>query len=259
MIFGHDGDNTRPWRALLMLCLLSGSVHAHGERHGPPGHHDPTYNAQQEYEEAIPAEFNGSWQRWHMSHEHSLDDFTPSAFFQLHAMSDPALITPKDILRMYGLQRDEIVGQGDGMGGHDNSEHVSPELKDRVVNTVLELMDKDKSGAIDMDEWLEFSEKGGEFPDFGLGPGHEYDFEEEYEKHHWLQYHAKDDPDVEVMHKEDIEHELLHHFHEIEHDHEGGHDDHGEKGKPETKYNVRLPILTQNIPPSFRYAEWFVD
>lgn len=258
MIEQDNGGNK--WCALLVaLCLLPGWTYAHGESHGPPGHHDPTYNSQQEYEEKIPVEYNDSWQRWHMAHEHGLDDFTPSAFFQLHAVTDPKLITKRDILRMYGLQRDEIVGQGDGMGGHDNSEHISPELKDRVVTRVLHLMDKDKNGVISMEEWLEFSLSGGEFPDFGLGPGHEYDFEEEYEKHHWLKYHAQDDPDVEIMHKEDIEHELLHHFHEIEHDHEESeaHSDHAheEGGKPAEKYNLRLPVLTQNIPPSFRYAQ----
>lgn len=217
--------------------------------HGDHGGHGTNYNSKEEYTEKIPDEFHGSWQRWHMSHEHELDDFTPSAFFQLHAVTDPDLITPKDILRMYGLQRDEVVGQGDGMGNHDNSENISPELKENIINTVLNLIDKDHNGVIDMVEWLDFSANGGEFPDFGLGPGHEYDFEEEYEKHHWLKYHAENDPDVEIMHKEDIEHELLHHFHEIEHDDE--HDD--EHNGNKKKYNVRIPILSNRIPSLYKY------
>jgi hypothetical protein len=228
----------------LVLSFYAPTVNAHGD-HGLQA----TYNSPEEYKEGIPEEFNGSWQRWHMSHEHGLDDFTPDAFFKIHAISEsPEFITQKDILRMYGLQRDEVVGQGNGMGDHDNSELISPELKDKVINKILGLMDKNKDGAIDLDEWLEYANNGGEFPDFGLGPGHEYDFEEEYEKHHWLQYHAAEDPDVTVMHKEDIEHELLHHFHEIEHDDENSHET---PGIP--KYNIRKPILVKNIPPSFQY------
>lgn len=227
---------------LLKLAAFLGLTHAHGN------HGDPTYNSQAEYKEAIPEEFHGSWQRWHMSHEHQLDEFTPAVFFQIHAISDnQKYMTPKDILRMYGLQRDEIVGQGDGMGGHDNSELVSPELKEKVISTVMALMDKDGDGQVSLQEWLDYSDNGGEFPDFGLGPGHEYDFEEEYEKHHWLEFHAKDDPDVKIVHKEDVEHELLHHFHEIEHDEEN----HEHPGSP--KHTVQKPILTKNIPPFFQY------
>lgn len=225
----------------ISIALWAGQAIAHGDHHA-------SYNAKEEYNEQIPQEYDGSWQRWHMAHEHDLDDFTPDAFFQIHAVSDPTYITPKDILRMYGLQRDEIVGQGDGMGGHDESELISPTLKQDVVNKVMGMIDANHDGKISMDEWLDFSTNGGEFPDFGIGPGHEYDFEEEYEKHHWLEYHANDDPDVNIMHKEDIEHELLHHFHEIEHDDEDQHENPGA-----AKYNVRKPILAQNIPPSFQY------
>lgn len=225
---------------LPLLLTLSTLVVAHGN-------HEAGYNRNEEYNEVIPEEYGGSWQKWHMAHEHGLDDFTPEAFFQLHALTEHNYITPKDILRMYGLQRDEVVGQGDGMGDHDNSEKISKELRGRVVETVLSQIDTNNDGKISMTEWVEFSGKGGEFPDFGLGPGHEYDFEEEYEKHHWLQYHAENDPDVLIMHKEDIEHELLHHFHEIEHDDEDMHEN------PNVgKYNVRKPILVKNIPPMFQ-------
>lgn len=237
----HDITTTTLAVITTSMFFLMGVCCAHGD-HGS----QRSYNSEQEYNEPIPAEFNGSWQRWHMSHEHDLDDFTPSAFFQLHAVSDPDLLTSNDILRMYGLQRDEVVGQGDGMGDHDKSEDISPELKGKVVNTIMGLMDKDHDGTIDMDEWLEYSSNGGEFPDFGLGPGHEYDFEEEYEKHHWLKYHAENDPDVEILHKEDIEHELLHHFHEIEHS------DSDNKGK---RYNIRKPIITKNIPNAFKFKQ----
>lgn len=228
---------------VVALSLSSRFVAAHGN------HGSNSYNTPEEYREGIPPEFEGSWQRWHMFHEHGLDDFTPDVVFKLHALSEsPEFITKKDILRMYGLQRDEVVGQGDGMGGHDDSELISQELKDKVISKVFGLIDKNHDGLIDLSEWLEYSTGGGELPDFGLGPGHEYDFEEEYEKHHWLKYHSVDDPDVTVMHKEDVEHELLHHFHEIDHDDEDIHEN-----PNGVKYNVRKPILVKNIPPSFQY------
>ena len=69
-------------------------------------------------------------------------------------------------------------------------------------------------------EWLKFYENGGRLPDLGYGPGHHLGFEEEYEEHHWRKYHANDDPDVKIKHKEDIEHELLHHQQEIEETHD---------------------------------------
>lgn len=213
------------------------------------GDHHINYNSKEEYNEQIPPEFEGSWELWHMFHEHQLDEFTPDVFFRIHAVSEGQnVLTSNDILRMYGLQRDEIVGQGDGMGGHDDSELVSPQLKDKVVSTVMNLMDKDGDGTISLDEYLNFATDGGEFPDFGIGPGHEYDFEEEYEKHHWLEFHANEDPDINIVHKEDVEHELLHHFHEIEHDDEDMHEN--PNGK---KHNVRKPILVKNIPPMFQY------
>lgn len=58
------------------------------------------------------------------------------------------------------------------------------------------------------------------------------------------------DPDVEIMHKEDIEHELLHHFHEIEH--EDGHD-HGEGKDTNHKiHTARFDLNKDKIPGLFR-------
>ncbi|KGK38462.1 hypothetical protein CAS74_003718 [Pichia kudriavzevii] len=234
------------WNSLILMIFSVNSFFNLANAHGD---HHINYNSKEEYNEQIPPEFEGSWERWHMFHEHQLDEFTPDVFFRIHAVSEGQnVLTSNDILRMYGLQRDEIVGQGDGMGGHDDSELVSPQLKDKVVSTVMNLMDKDGDGTISLDEYLNFATDGGEFPDFGIGPGHEYDFEEEYEKHHWLEFHANEDPDINIVHKEDVEHELLHHFHEIEHDDEDMHEN--PNGK---KHNVRKPILVKNIPPMFQY------
>ncbi|GMM45319.1 Ssp120 protein [Pichia kluyveri] len=228
-------------KGLYSIIALLSVVLAHGS-------HEETYNKDREYNEPIPEEYNGSWEQWHMAHEHQLDDYTPDAFFQIHAVTDPKYLMTNDILRMYGLQRDEVVGQGDGMGNHDNSELVSPELKNKVIDKILGMIDTDHDGKISMEEYLEYATNGGQFPDFGIGPGHEYDFEEEYEKHHWNEFHANDDPDVKIIHKEDIEHELLHHFHEIDHDDEDAHEN---PNAP--KHNVRKPILVKNIPPSFQF------
>ncbi|GMM31078.1 Ssp120 protein [Martiniozyma asiatica (nom. inval.)] len=205
-------------------------------------------NAQQEYIETRPAEFS-NWADWHMSAEHSFDSYTPESFYQLHVMNPKVGLTRKDVARMYGLSRSEVIGQGDGMGSHDQSESVAPELQDRVVTTVMNLIESiigDESNSVErtsvsLEEWVEFINKGGELPDFGLGPGHEYEFEEEYEKHHWLKYHANGDENIDIVHKEDIEHELLHHFHEIEHE------------EPTEKlYYKEVELLWDKVPKMFK-------
>lgn len=196
-------------------------------------------NRESEYKETIPQEFDGSWQRWHMKVEHDLDDADPEAVFKLHDTRNANRLCAYDILRMYGLARDEVVGEGNGMGSHDNTEIIGRQLKEKVVNKVMDLIDTNNDGEISLDEWKRYSSEGGEFPDFGLGSGHEYDFEDEYEKHHWIKYHSQNDPDVNVQHAEDVEHELLHHFHEIEHEQI-------KKGEV-----VNSPILLDHVPAKF--------
>ena len=49
----------------------------------------------------------------------------------------------------------------------------------------MELMDKNGDGNVDKEEWMKFTGGGGTLPDFGLGPGHHWDIEMEYEIHHW--------------------------------------------------------------------------
>ncbi len=196
-------------------------------------------NRESEYKEAIPQEYHGSWQKWHMKMEHGLDDADPVAVFKLHDTRNANQLCAYDILRMYGLARDEVVGEGNGMGSHDNTEIIGRQLKERVAKKVLELIDTNKDGEISLDEWKAYSSKGGEFPDFGLGSGHEYDFEDEYEKHHWIKYHSQNDPDVNVQHAEDVEHELLHHFHEIEHE------------QIQKSQVINSPILMEHVPQKF--------
>lgn len=161
-----------------------------------------------------------SWLDWHMKEEHEMDLFDAQAFFLLHDLENKGYWDQTDLLYIYGLTRDAVVGDGSGMGEHTHNEDISKETKDNVVQTLLKLLDSDKDGQVSKDEWQVFFNHDGQLPDFGVGPGHHMDFESEYENHHWNKYHRDQDPDVHVKHKEDIEHELLHHLHEIEETHD---------------------------------------
>ncbi|GEQ66970.1 hypothetical protein JCM33374_g633 [Metschnikowia sp. JCM 33374] len=173
-----------------------------------------------------------------------MDSFDASSFFMLHDLLGKGYWTPNEILYIYGLTRDEIVGDGSGMGEHDHAETIPQILKDKVIKEVSVLLRAEENGNIPKKNWLEFSEKGGVLPDFGLGPGHHMDFEAEYENHHWNKYHRDQDPDVHTKHKEDIEHELLHHAHEIEETHSD------EAGRKQAKDYVS-PVNIQNIPQKY--------
>lgn len=212
---------------LLALCAGSGAL-AHGVESDP----------------------NDSWQVRHMKEEHGFDSFDTMSFFQLHDMSRKNVWTTNDILNLYGLLNQEFVGDGSGMGKHDESTVIKQETKHKVTSTVLALIDTDKDGKISMDEWMQFSNAGNELPDFGLGPGHHGDYEYEYEVHHWLKYHAENDPDVKIVHKEDLEHEALYHAHE----HDDNPDDHDHEGDGDVKvitFSRFGQFLEQNVPPKF--------
>lgn len=168
---------------------------------------------------------NESWQEWHMREEHGIEDFDAASFFTLHDLDGSKTWTRNDILNLYGLLNDQFVGDGDGMGNHENTQKISQETKDMVLRTVLTLVDTDRDDVISEKEWQDFTKAGNVLPDFGLGAGHHGDYEYEYEVHHWLKYHAENDPDVNIVHQEDIEHERL--YHQQEHkdhpdDHPGG-------------------------------------
>jgi hypothetical protein len=160
------------------------------------------------------ADSTDSWQVRHMKQEHGIDQFDAYSFFTLHDSDGSKTWTSNDILNLYGLLNDVVVGDGTGMGKNEDTEPISQETKDHVLKTVLDLVDYDHDGIISLEEWRIFTEKGGELPDFGLGPGHHGDYEYEYEIHHWLEHHAKSDPNVKIVHQEDIDHEKLFHAHE---------------------------------------------
>lgn len=171
------------------------------------------------HKEILPLPKGLSWEQWHMREEHQLEEFDASAFFALHDLQNKGFWNKEDILYIYGLTRESVIGDGSGMGEHDHEESINQETKDKVLRDILRLLDANANGEISKEEWELFSTHGGHLPDFGIGPGHHLDFEAEYENHHWNKYHRDQDPDVMIKHKEDIEHEMLHHEHEIEETH----------------------------------------
>lgn len=187
----------------LAIVVALGRVRAHG------GH-----------DEVKQRPSNLNWQSWHMIEEHQLDQFDADSFFKLHDVQNKGYWEPSDVLYIYGLNRDSNVGDGSGMGQHSGHESIGQKSKDEVVSTIFGLLDYDGDGKITVDEWKKFNDEGKELPDVGYGQGHHFDFESEYEEHHWNEYHRDQDPDVHIKHKEDIEHELLHHEHEIEQTHD---------------------------------------
>lgn len=186
-----------------------------------------------------------TWQAWHMKEEHNMDSFDALSFFALHDLQNKGYWTANDILYVYGLSREAVVGDGSGMGEHDHQETIAQLVKGEVVKAVLALLHADSQGRVAKASWVDFSNGGGVLPDFGTGPGHHMDFEAEYENHHWNKYHRDHDPDVHVKHKEDIEHELLHHAHEIEETH--GQDPNARK----MGQNFASPVKVHNIPKKY--------
>lgn len=218
----------------LATPFLSQIALAHGE-------HDTDLS------ERVP---NGlSWEKVHMKLEHDLDEYDALTFFTLHDLNDKGYMDSKDILSLYGLLRDEVVGKGDGMGTHDDSEQISEQTKKEVVTKILALLDANSDDRITKEEYLAYSKKGGEFPDMNVGVGHSQDFEKEYEIHHWNKYHRDQDPDIKIIHKEDVEHELLHHEHDIE--------DIDAKGQRTfQKEDLEKMIVLKNIPIKYLRKEW---
>ncbi|CAI4046552.1 nucleobindin SSP120 SKDI_12G2840 [Saccharomyces kudriavzevii IFO 1802] len=191
-----------------------------------------------------------SWEEWHMDHEHQLKDYTPEIFFALHDVKKKGYLDANDILSLYGLNREEVVGTGDGMGQHDESEKVDNSMAERAVDLIMTLFDLDDDMKITKKEYLEFAGKKGRFPDIGVGVGHHSDFELEYEIHHWNKFHKDKDPQVKVVHKEDIEHELLHHEHEIEHEEEVQRG--ASRSTVITDDELESRIKLENIPEKFK-------
>ncbi|EGV65626.1 hypothetical protein PSN45_003602 [Yamadazyma tenuis] len=187
-----------------------------------------------------------SWQDWHMLEEHQIEQYDPITFFKIHDLNDNGRWETTDILNIYGLARDTVVGDGSGMGQHEHGhETITQQAKDHVVETILSLMATNGDRHISAQNWVDFTSSGKQLPDFGYGQGHHLDFEREYEEHHWNQYHKDQDPEVLIKHKEDIEHEMLHHEHEIEQSHNMAPDIRG------ITKNFQSPIKLHNLPAKY--------
>lgn len=163
---------------------------------------------------ALGQEEDVPWQVQHMKVEHGVDQFDALSFFKLHDGDDSRTWTRDDILNLYGLLKETRVGDGTGMGSNEQTVEIDEKTKEHVYNTILEMLDQDHDGVISIDEWRRFCEDGKVLPNFGLGTGHHGDYEYEYEVHHWSKYHQGVDPDVKIVHPEDIEHERLYHQYE---------------------------------------------
>ncbi|BAP70945.1 protein SSP120 [Kluyveromyces marxianus] len=191
-----------------------------------------------------------SWEEWHMREEHEMSKYTPEQFFDMHDMGNKGYFDAKDIINMYGLQKEVVVGKGDGMGQNDESQEIDDGLRERVVKFVMALLDVDDDTRITRKEYLDYAAKGNKFVDLGVGVGHHGDFETEYEMHHWNQYHKDQDPDIKNVHKEDVEHELLHHEHEVEESEQGPAG--ATKGSVITDDEMESRIEKDRIPKKYR-------
>ena len=133
---------------ILTLLCLAGYAQAHG------GHE----------QQPIPAD--ADWATRHMAEEHHITSFDAGSFFNLHDYDSSNEWTFDDIMKTYGLK-------------DQNTVHVPHAEKQKAVEKVISLYDRDKSGTISFAEYTIGEAEGIKLPDFGFGPGHHGD--DEYE------------------------------------------------------------------------------
>jgi hypothetical protein len=105
--------------------------------------------------------------------EHHISNFDAPSFFSLHDYDGNGVWDRTEILKTYGME-------------DPSAKDVPEDKKDYVIREVMRLIDTNNNGLVERDEWMLFTEeKKGLLPDFGLGPGHHWDMEMEYEIHHW--------------------------------------------------------------------------
>jgi hypothetical protein len=108
-----------------------------------------------------------------VAEEHHISNYDPGAFFTLHDYDDNGFWDRSEILNTYGMD-------------DPSAKDVPDEKKEEIVSKIFELIDRNGDNVVERDEFMVFSEhEGGSLPDFGLGPGHHWDMETEYEIHHW--------------------------------------------------------------------------
>lgn len=108
-----------------------------------------------------------------LAEEHHIANFDPASFFTLHDYDDNGFWDSSEILKTYGMD-------------DPSAKDVSQEQKDQIVREILKMFDRNENGVVEREEWTDVVGEGkGTLPDFGLGPGHHWDMEMEYEIHHW--------------------------------------------------------------------------
>ena len=173
----------------------------------------------------IPVAADADWATRHMVSEHHINNYDAGSFFNLHDYDSSGSWTRDDILRTYGLK-------------DPSNAHVPKEAHDTVVDTILNLFDKDRSGTVSFAEFTVGDAHGIKLPDFGYGPGHHGDDEYEYEIHHFEKYHDENTKEEDLIHPEDIAH--FKHHEQLE--------------EEERKRELldQMSVVEGNIPQKFR-------
>ncbi|KAI5815343.1 hypothetical protein BZA77DRAFT_388507 [Pyronema omphalodes] len=133
------------------------------------------------------------WAEKHLLSEHHISNYDAGAFFTLHDFNQDKYLTRDEILRLYGSPTEPTVGE-------------------KIWGWVKENIDRDRDEVISFPEWMVWSRRGGVLKDFGTGVGHHGDDEQEYEIHHFEEFHSgdKEDGSDMVMHQEDLDHLKIH-------------------------------------------------
>ncbi|KAM3066101.1 hypothetical protein ACMFMG_010557 [Clarireedia jacksonii] len=197
------------------VLTWAGLAIAHGGAHQKPLTVDP----------------DADWGTRHMAEEHHIANFDPRSFFTLHDFDGNGFWDQAEILKFYGME-------------DETAKDVPQEKKDELIREILRLMDTNGNGAVEKDEWDRYSTFGGQggspglLPDFGLGPGHHWDIEMEYEIHHWEKYHDENTKEEDLIHPEDIAHFKKH--------------DELEDEAERVAALDKMSVVDQNIPAKFR-------
>ncbi|EME78792.1 uncharacterized protein MYCFIDRAFT_157523 [Pseudocercospora fijiensis CIRAD86] len=191
---------------------LIGSAQAHG-------------NGNHAHEQAPIVDANADWATKHMAEEHHIQSFDAASFFNLHDYNSNNEWTVEDLMKTYG-------------GMDKSTNHISQEDKEKAIQKVIEIFDRDKSGTISFAEYTMGEAQGLKLPDIGWGPGHHGDDEYEYEIHHFEKYHDENTKEEDLIHPEDIEHFRMH--------------DEMEAAQEKQERMDKMAIIEANIPSKFR-------
>ena len=97
---------------------------------------------------------DADWATRHMAEEHHINSFDAGAFFNLHDYEGTNEWTEDDILITYGLK-------------DSSTSHIPQAEKDKAVQAVIDLYDKDHSNTISHAEFVMGDLNGVKLPDFG--------------------------------------------------------------------------------------------